>query len=391
MTIDSDRFASWHLALAQPLLRGPDGTTWIVRPGPAAGSVRAERLPGPEGEPLWCLGHGQHRDPVPWLATDAAVHALLDGHRPLAIAPPAPWAGPWRALEAPYRSVVALPALGLHLFLVAQHGPAPGTRVFAVDGQQAVEAAPWPGVHVHAAWCDGESLWACGQTVRQCDDEGDVTDTGRGVLLRAPLRPLGAPEVLEASDALRIPAALDERHPDLAQRLARVETWLAAYDAGDGDRWLIGAAEPPDGPLGADLLDRGPVPRPGDHRDVVCARRSADGTLRLHALWTDRQWLLDTLDLQGRPLAWLRGVDDAVLHRLTLSPDDGWVSAPLQFEGGPERLEALDDVDLVQHPDFGMAAMLAWWAPTERGRPPAREGGLYASRDGLRWRFVHRL
>jgi len=393
MPIDDDALATWHLAVAQPLLRGPDGSTWIVRPGAgAADAIRAERLPGPDGRPCWCLGHGQHEDRLPWLATESRIHLLLDGHRPLVIDPGTPWAAATRAVDAPYRSVVHAPAQGLEVFLVSAQAEGHWqTRVFAVDAQRAVELPPWPDVRVQAAWCDGEALWACGQRPRRSDEDGDLVDTGQGLLLRAPLRPLGAPEVLDASASLRIPQALDEGHPDLAQRVAKVECWLASFDAGDGDRWLIGAPEAPHGPLGADFFPLGPVPQPDDHRDVLCARRDADGSLRLHMLWRERQWLAQATDLRGQPMAVLRGLDDGLLHRALLEPDQRWSEEPMHWHGLHATAEAVTDVDIVHHPDFAYAAAVAWWRAPPLGGAPALDGGLFASRDGLHWEFVHRM
>ena len=400
--------APLHLALAQPLLRGPNGRALVLRPGVGRTGVSALPLSATSesGESVWNHGHGVSDDRVPWLATPEGVHALLDGHRPLDIAPARPLNAAWPARLRPYPQSLSVQAGGLSFFFVnvstlsATQGP--GVRIFAVDDARAVECDPVPDACVLHAWAADGGLLACGMRPRRSSDKG-VDLYGEALLLRFSLRPFACSDRWQDARRLTVPDAA-AAEPALKPRLQAIEAWWTALP-GEHGTLLLGA------PLG--IAHHG-EPSPlwslgvlgiGEHADLVVAHwPEADAPPRLLHLWADRSYvarcsgpgdalhlflLHNDVDHLGQPTARrLRVARWAARGALQL--DD----AAMVIDGLPDAaLDApLADLDVIHHPQFGYAASLAWLKPVGISSPPgACEGVLLHSDDAVRWRVVQSL
>ena len=142
------------LALAQPVLRGPEGQAVTVTPGTGGAAIGARLWPrDDQGGVVYAWGHAAPQDGVPWLASQRRVWALLDGHRPLTVAPATGWGWNGGPPKAPYPSVVSAQVGGLTVFFA---NTAQQVRVFAADAEQAVELEPVDDAQIFAAWsCAG--------------------------------------------------------------------------------------------------------------------------------------------------------------------------------------------------------------------------------------------
>lgn len=396
-----------HLALAQSLLRGPHGRALVLRPGVGRARVAAVPLAIDDaGEPVWNHGHGVSDDRVPWLATPDGIHALLDGHRPLDIAPPRALNPAWPARLRPYPQCVSVEAGGLTFFFVnvasVMPGTGPGVRIFAVDDGRAVECEPLADACVLHAWPSDGGLLACGLRPRRSTD-GGVDLFGEALLLRFGLRPFGCTDRWQGARHLTVPDAAAQ-DTALKPRLQAVEAWWTALPSEHGTV-LLGA------PLGSVHASE---PSPlwtmgvlgiGEHADLVVAHwPAADAPPQLLHLWADRSYvaqcrgpgdmrhlylLHNDVDHLGQPTARrLRVARWASRGPLALDDE------PMAIEGLPDAaLDApLADLDLIHHPQFGYAASLSWLRPVSVSTPPgACDGVLLHSDDAVHWRVVQSL
>ena len=124
-------------------------------------------------------GHAAPQDGVPWLASQRRVWALLDGHRPLTVAPTTGWGWNGGPPEAPYPSVVSAQVGGLTVFFA---NTAQQVRVFAADAEQAVELEPVDDAQIFAAWSCAGQLWTAGMTSRLVAGGGKDSDLSQALL-----------------------------------------------------------------------------------------------------------------------------------------------------------------------------------------------------------------
>lgn len=394
-------------ALAQPVLRGLVARALTVIPKPSApGGTSIAAMDWPrsdDGAAIRAWAHSAPQDPVPWMATPSRILALVDGHRPLTMAPSEPWghagASPW----APYSAAVSEQVGGLTVFFVnAPHG----VRVFAADASRAVELAPLGGVHLFAAWESQGQLWVAGMAMRPQDREGDVLGYGEALLMRWETRPLAPAQRWQGRDIWPVQEA-----PTLASSWAGVlgvETWLGLLPgATPGVHWLLGALLtrgvhdlPPD--LSPFSVLNGPSP--DDYGDMVIARceRHAEADampplvlahrLAGHSLVAvcqsgtrHAEAIVFTLAQAGdfaqridklRICTW-----DGVHGRL--GPPQPWITRGLPAHVGSCLLY---DLDVVYQHEFGYAAALTW-QPHDQGGAlmPPLAGALLHSRDAREW------
>ena len=403
------------VALAQPLLRSPGGRPLLVVPQREQRIAAQPLPPALAARAPWCYGHSQCADPLPWLATHAHLYALLDGHRPLTIAPAQRWGYGGAALERPYPSVVCAGAGGLWFFFVnalpAARGQGPSVRVFAVDAAQAVECEPIADAQVNTAWAAAGVLWAAGLRPRRSHETHE--EFGAALLLRFELRPFAPAGRWEGRDRVRVSNAVHAGAPDALQRVTGIEAWAATLphaDAlGDGAApWLVGS------PLHrAHASDLSPLwmlgsPAPSDYADFVLARAPGGAALEpapvIEQLCIDHSYVaqcrasalehrvyVTTQGLQGlgradvqhlRVLDW--DASQGVLRSGPAMSIDGLASDALR--------SPLADLDVVFHPDFGYAASLAWLPASAAGQPAGvRTGALLHSADGVHWRLLQAL
>lgn len=404
------------LAVLQPVLRGAAGEPLSLQPAPRTaasplgrpGEWRAQRLAPALRERLrWCLAHSAPHDPAPWWAGHDRIFVLVDGHRPLTIQPQHPWVADGPPADAPYPAVLALRAGGLLLFFVnasiAPDGSARAcVRVFAVDGQQAVEADPVPDVQLFDAWAADGAVWACGMRSRHTDASG-TGHFGHGVLLRFAMRPLALAEQLGGAQWLDVSPAAGVSEQTLRDRVQGIEAWLAHAQDGQGGHWLLGAPLAPlhfspDSPLWLP----GPL-TPSDHADLVLARWQPGRPPLMEALVSSLRWVAGCRSSEPAAARWylarggLQRLGHLVVGDLVaLSPAPQAEALlgepqPLRIEGLPRSAldRTLADLDVIHDPRFGYAASLSWLLPDTPGRlMPAAEGVLMRSGDGVRWEVV---
>jgi hypothetical protein len=400
------------LALAQPLLRAPDGGTWVVVPAGGRGIAArplTSQQPNHTCEACWCWGHADPQDPWPWLATPQRVLALVEGRRPLRIQPAQAWGAAGPLPDAPRPGAVHVRAGGLDLVFV---NAGSSTRVFAADEQQAVECAALPDSQVCAAWTDGLAVWAAGLRPRRTAAD-EPEDFGHALVLRFDLRPLALAGRWAGREACRVAPALQDAPAAAWSELAGIEAWVASLPADRESNesaapvMLVGAAL-----RRLHLGDQNPLwslgaLHPGDHADLVLARPGR-GPVGEDAWPTIVQWL------PGH--AWVTHCAHAAQQALVVTSAHGvgrlgqaqvrdlqawhWQAAEgrlhspqaLQIDGLPPGAQqaALADLDITHHPGFGFAAMLAWWLPAmaHEAGGPVRTGVLMHSRDGRHWQVV---
>ncbi len=405
------------LALAQPVLRGPAGRalTVVPRAGRGVGGVPIATRPWPpddRGGTVRAWAHAEPHEPLPWVATQRRILALIDGHRRLAIAPAVPWGHDGAPPDAPYPAAVSARVGGLAVFFV---NAVRQVRVFAADGAQAVELAPVDDAQIYAAWEAAGQLWAAGMVPRPQDADGDVAGFGQALLMRWNTRPLALDARWQGRDrwtvdASAMPAA------EWADVLG-VESWLAELPGPAGSRWLLGAPlmrGVHDLPADASPFWALGLPAPDDYGDLLLARiddTAAHATLAsappltLTRLWSGHS-------LVGRCRAGAHA-SDALLF--TLAQDGAgaarpgqlyvshWSGAtaalgapqPLRINGLPQHAAQglLRDFDALHHPDFGYAAALVWQTVGAGGGEAghALTGALLHSSDGRHWQVAELL
>ncbi|QTD46244.1 hypothetical protein [Ottowia testudinis] len=393
------------IALAQPVLRGPGGLALTLKPGTGGTPlVAAAWPPGEDGRPTRCWGHSAPHEALPWLATPSRILALVDGHRPLLIAPARPWGHDGPPPDAPYPTVTSACVGGLAVFFV---NTATQVRVFAADGVQAVELAPLDGAQIHAAWHADGHLWTAGMTPRPLDADGDTAGFGQALLMRWATRPLAVQASWRGRDLWPVDeAALP---PAACADLLGVESWLGLLPgAHDQAPWLVGTpltrgrhGLPPDvSPVWSWGL---PAPDDYDYDAAVLARFDTRG-----AAFASAPPLALARVLQGHAPVALCAQGAAGASALLFTLARGSAPAPragqlhvcdVQVTDAPRPLvptglpteaahSLLTDLDAVHHSAFGFAAALTWQPP--RAGAPAG-GALLHSADGRHWRTVQQL
>ena len=392
------------LALAQPVLRGPEGQPVTVTPGTGGAAIGARLWPrDDQGGTVYVWGHAAPQDSVPWLASPRRIWALLDGHRPLTVAPATGWG---LSVLPPYPSVVSAQVGGLTVFFA---NTARQVRVFAADAKQAVELEPVDDAQIFAAWSCAGQLWAAGMAPRLLAGRDDDYDFSEALLLRWSVRPLAVAARWQGRDLWRV----NELATSAAgwSDVLGVEAWLAALPGAEsGPRWLLGAplTRGLHGPLNDSFWMLGP-PAPYDYVALLLAR--VDGLAAAAASEPPPLTLMRVLD--GFSLIGccnMGGSADSALvftaqrelgdaydtcqpNQLHVSRWDGaaaqlGVPQPLSIAGlPPQAAQAmLCDFDAIYHPAFGYAATLTWM---EDEVPSAT--ALLHSRDGRQWQVVQRL
>ena len=255
------------LALAQPVLRGPEGQAVTVTPGTGGAAIGARLWPrDDQGGAVYAWGHAAPQDSVPWLASPRRIWALLDGHRPLTVAPATGWG---LSVLPPYPSVVSAQVGGLTVFFA---NTARQVRVFAADAKQAVELEPVDDAQIFAAWSCAGQLWAAGMAPRLLAGRDDDYDFSEALLLRWSVRPLAVAARWQGRDLWRV----NELATSAAgwSDVLGVEAWLAALPGAEsGSRWLLGAplTRGLHGPLNDSFWMLGP-PAPYDYVALLLAR-----------------------------------------------------------------------------------------------------------------------
>ena len=393
------------LALAQPVLRGPEGQAVTVTPGTGGAPIGARLWPrDDQGGAVYAWGHAAPQDGVPWLTSSRRIWALLDGHRPLTVASATSWG---LDVLPPYPSVVSAQVGGLTVFFA---NDARQVRVFAVDAKQAVELEPVDDAQIFAAWSCAGQLWAAGMAPRLLAGRDDDYDFSEALLLRWNTRPLAVAARWQGRDLWRV-NALATSAAGWSDVLG-VEAWLTALPGAEsGPRWLLGAPitrgvhDPLDYPY---WLLLGP-PAPNDYMALLLAR--VDGLAAAAASEPPPLTLMRVLD--GFSLVGCCGMggsaDGALVFtarrelenaynscqpsQLHVSRWDGAAAQlgapqPLSIAGlPPQAAQAmLRDFDAIYHPAFGYAATLTW----KVSEVPAVTALLH-SRDGRQWQVVQRL
>lgn len=398
-------------ALAQPVLRGPGGRAFSVAPGAGGAAVAARPWPcDGQGCTVRAWAHASPGDGVPWLATQGRVLALVDGHRPLTVAPATPWGHDGAPPDAPYPAAVSAQVGGLTVFFV---NAARQVRVFAADAAQAVELPPVDDAQIYAAWQTAGQLWTAGMAPRPRDADGDVSGWGQALLLRWHTRPLAVAARWQGRDLWPVDEAAAP-----AKNWADVlgaEAWLADLPGASGSaRWLLGA------PLTRGLHDAAPdasplwalgLPAPDDYGALLLARLQDDAggegasppPLALSSVLPGHSFigrcrasgshaLVFTLHRGGAQAAW-----PGQLHVSQWDGAAGRLGAPqpMRLHALPPLAQAaaLRDLDAVHHPAFGYAATLTWQPPRagSQGPWPAPSGALLHSPDGRHWQMVQAL
>ena len=396
------------LALAQPVLRGPARQAVTVMPGTGGAAIGARLWPrDDQGGAVYAWGHAAPQDSVPWLASQRRVWALLDGHRPLTVAPATGWGWNGGPPKAPYPSVVSAQVGGLTVFFA---NTAQQVRVFAADAEQAVELEPVDDAQIFAAWSCAGQLWTAGMTSRLVAGGGDDFDLSQALLLRWNTRPLAVAARWQGRDLWRV----NELATSAAgwSDVLGVEAWLTALPGAEsGPRWLLGAPitrgvhDPLDYPY---WLLLGP-PAPNDYMALLLAR--VDGLAAAAASEPPPLTLMRVLD--GFSLVGCCGMggsaDGALVFtarrelenaynscqpsQLHVSRWDGAAAQlgapqPLSIAGlPPQAAQAmLRDFDAIYHPAFGYAATLTW-----KEDEITAATALLHSRDGRQWQVVQRL
>ena len=391
------------LALAQPVLRGPEGQAVTVTPGTGGAAIGARLWPrDDQGGVVYAWGHAAPQDGVPWLASQRRVWALLDGHRPLTVAPATGCGWP---PNTPYPAVVSAQVGGLTVFF-ANTGQQ--VRVFAADAEQAVELEPVDDAQIFAAWSCAGQLWTAGMTSRLVAGGGKDFDFSQALLLRWNTRPLAVAARWQGRDLWRV----NELATSAAgwSDVLGVEAWLAALPGAEsGPRWLLGAplTRGLHGPINDFFWMLGP-PAPDDYVALLLAR--VDGLAAAAASEPPPLTLMRVLDgfspvsccSTGDACGALvftarRELENAYNScqpsQLHVSRWDGAAAQlgapqPLSIAGlPPQAAQAmLCDFDAIYHPAFGYAATLTW---KEDEVPSAT--ALLHSRDGRQWQVVQRL
>ena len=391
------------LALAQPVLRGPEGQAVTVTPGTGGAAIGARLWPrDDQGGAVYVWGHAAPQDGVPWLASPRRIWALLDGHRPLTVAPATGWG---LSVLPPYPSVVSAQVGGLTVFFA---NTARQVRVFAADAKQAVELEPVDDAQIFAAWSCAGQLWAAGMAPRLLAGRDDDYDFSEALLLRWSVRPLAVAARWQGRDLWRV----NELATSAAgwSDVLGVEAWLAALPGAEsGPRWLLGAplTRGLHGPIDYFFWMIGP-PAPDDYMALLLAR--VDGLAAAAASEPPPLTLMRVLDgfspvsccSTGDACGALvftarRELEHAYLpwpSQLHVSRWDGAAAQlgapqPLSIAGlPPQAAQAmLCDFDAIYHPAFGYAATLTWQTSEETPAVTA----LLHSRDGRQWQVVQRL
>ena len=390
------------LALAQPVLRGPEGQAVTVTPGTGGAAIGARLWPrDDQGGVVYAWGHAAPQDSVPWLASRRRVWALLDGHRPLTVAPATGCGWP---PNTPYPAVVSAQVGGLTVFF-ANTGQQ--VRVFAADAEQAVELEPVDDAQIFAAWSCAGQLWTAGMTSRLVAGGGKDFDFSQALLLRWNTRPLAVAARWQGRDLWRV----NELATSAAgwSDVLGVEAWLAALPGAEsGPRWLLGAplTRGLHGPINDFFWMLGP-PAPDDYVALLLAR--VDGLAAAAASEPPPLTLMRVLD--GFSLVGCCGMggsaDGALVFTAQRDLERAYLPWPSQLHvshwdgaaaqlGAPQPLSIaglppqaaqaiLRDFDTIYHPAFGYAATLTW----EEEAPAAT--ALLHSRDGRQWQVVQRL
>ena len=391
------------LALARPVLRGPEGQAVTVTPGTGGAAIGARLWPrDDQGGAVYVWGHAAPQDGVPWLASPRRIWALLDGHRPLTVAPATGWG---LSVLPPYPSVVSAQVGGLTVFFA---NDARQVRVFAADAKQAVELEPVDDAQIFAAWSCAGQLWAAGMAPRLLAGRDDDYDFSEALLLRWNTRPLAVAARWQGRDLWRV----NELATSAAgwSDVLGVEAWLAALPGAEsGPRWLLGAplTRGLHGPINDFFWMLGP-PAPDDYVALLLAR--VDGLAAAAASEPPPLTLIRVLDgfsligccnMGGSADGALvftaqRDLERAYLpwpSQLHVSRWDGAAAQlgapqPLSIAGlPPQAAQAmLRDFDAIYHPAFGYAATLTW----KVSEVPAVTALLH-SRDGRQWQVVQRL
>ena len=391
------------LALAQPVLRGPEGQAVTVTPGTGGAAIGARLWPrDDQGGVVYAWGHAAPQDSVPWLASQRRVWALLDGHRPLTVAPATGCGWP---PNTPYPAVVSAQVGGLTVFF-ANTGQQ--VRVFAADAEQAVELEPVDDAQIFAAWSCAGQLWTAGMTSRLVAGGGKDFDFSQALLLRWNTRPLAVAARWQGRDLWRV----NELATSAAgwSDVLGVEAWLAALPGAEsGPRWLLGAplTRGLHGPINDFFWMLGP-PAPDDYMALLLAR--VDGLAAAAASEPPPLTLMRVLD--GFSLVGCCGMggsaDGALVFTAQRDLERAYLPWPSQLHvshwdgaaaqlGAPQPLSIaglppqaaqaiLRDFDTIYHPAFGYAATLTW---KEEEAPAAT--ALLHSRDGRQWQVVQRL
>ena len=390
------------LALAQPVLRGPARQAVTVTPGTGGAAIGARLWPrDDQGGTVYVWGHAAPQDGVPWLASPRRIWALLDGHRPLTVAPATGWG---LSVLPPYPSVVSAQVGGLTVFFA---NTARQVRVFAADAKQAVELEPVDDAQIFAAWSCAGQLWAAGMAPRLLAGRDDDYDFSEALLLRWSVRPLAVAARWQGRDVWRV----NELGASAAgwSDVLGVEAWLAALPGVEsGPRWLLGAplTRGLHGPIDYFFWMIGP-PAPDDYMALLLAR--VDGLAAAAASEPPPLTLMRVLD--GFSLIGCCSTGDACgalvftarreLERaylpwpsqLHVSRWDGAAAQlgapqPLSIAGlPPQAAQAmLRDFDAIYHPAFGYAATLTW-----KEDEITAATALLHSRDGRQWQVVQRL
>ena len=391
------------LALAQPVLRGPEGQAVTVTPGTGGAAIGARLWPrDDQGGAVYVWGHAAPQDGVPWLASPRRIWALLDGHRPLTVAPATGWG---LSVLPPYPSVVSAQVGGLTVFFA---NDARQVRVFAADAKQAVELEPVDDAQIFAAWSCAGQLWAAGMAPRLLAGRDDDYDFSEALLLRWNTRPLAVAARWQGRDLWRV----NELATSAAgwSDVLGVEAWLAALPGAEsGPRWLLGAplTRGLHGPINDFFWMLGP-PAPDDYMALLLAR--VDGLAVAAASEPPPLTLMRVLD--GFSLIGCCGMggsaDGALVFTAQRDLERAYLPWPSQLHvsrwdgaaaqlGAPQPLSIaglppqaaqaiLRDFDTIYHPAFGYAATLTW---KEDEVPSAT--ALLHSRDGRQWQGVQRL
>ena len=391
------------LALAQPVLRGPEGQAVTVMPGTGGAAIGARLWPrDDQGGAVYVWGHAAPQDGVPWLASPRRIWALLDGHRPLTVAPATGWG---LSVLPPYPSVVSAQVGGLTVFFA---NTARQVRVFAADAKQAVELEPVDDAQIFAAWSCAGQLWAAGMAPRLLAGRDDDYDFSEALLLRWNTRPLAVAARWQGRDLWRV----NELATSAAgwSDVLGVEAWLAALPGAEsGPRWLLGAplTRGLHGPIDYFFWMIGP-PAPDDYMALLLAR--VDGLAAAAASEPPPLTLMRVLD--GFSLIGCCGMggsaDGALVFTAQRDLERAYLPWPSQLHvsrwdgaaaqlGAPQPLSIaglppqaaqamLCDFDAIYHPAFGYAATLTW---KEDEVPSAT--ALLHSRDGRQWQVVQRL